>query len=251
MVAWQAAAVADVAAAAESRAADGTARPALVAESSISSPAAAAGSSGEEQSGPSPSSEEDLPPEVLFEERSRVPRQVLDLSAWAWKLREPSVLERVAGENGSFGGLVLQGPSSHVDDGLVAQLCRVWSGRGVPLSEVDLSRCQALGDASVKALTTAFYPTLTALRLSGCPLLTDRSLEAIARRCPLLRVLEVDGCHELSAFGLVPLAKHCPKLAVLNIARCTQISDRALIAIRWVLRPAGRQIAGRQSRSPC
>jgi hypothetical protein len=156
------------------------------------------------------------------------------LQAWALPLREASLVRHIASQNSVFKGLVLHGPSPYIDDGAMAQVFSTWAQAGIQLTSVDLSGCQLIGDATIKALASAFAGHITRLVLSHCEHITDKSLGSIARWCPNLQHLELQGCGNVGGGGLTMLAKHCPRLSKLNLAHCNGINDRGLQAIGCV-----------------
>lgn len=71
--------------------------------------------------------------------------------------------------------------------------------------------------------------------LSGCLLLTDSGLSAVARRCPQLRTLEVRGCSQVTDVGVSEVVTRC-----LNLSRLDVTGERGppTVAVREPLVPA-------------
>lgn len=105
------------------------------------------------------------------------------------------------------------------------------SGRGVPrqlyLQYVDLTDCQALEDAGVKALARG-CPQLTHLFLRRCLRITDTAVKSVASYCVMLRELSISDCLQVTDFGLYELAKLGPHLRYLSVAKCERVSDAGL-----------------------
>lgn len=61
--------------------------------------------------------------------------------------------------------------------------------------------------------------------LSGCLLLTDSGLSAVARRCPQLRTLEVRGCSQVTDVGVSEVVTRCLNLSRLDVTGCYQVTS--------------------------
>lgn len=61
--------------------------------------------------------------------------------------------------------------------------------------------------------------------LSGCLLLTDSGLSAVARRCPQLRTLEVRGCSQVTDVGVSEVVMRCLNLSRLDVTGCYQVTS--------------------------
>jgi hypothetical protein len=73
-------------------------------------------------------------------------------------------------------------------------------------------------------------PLLTNVNFGLCNQLTDTSMVALAKGCPLLRIVDFFGCKELT-LPEVALAKHCPKLTNFDVRGCTQLTETSLAAL--------------------
>jgi hypothetical protein len=121
------------------------------------------------------------------------------------------------------------------------------------LQDITLRGCCQITDDGVCALIDKVGGNLRSLKLGCCGLLTDNSVEATARQCPLLRCVScpfvsdaavtklAEGCPELvyanlSGTGagdgtLVALSQHCTKLVTLNVRQCPSITLQGVRAI--------------------
>ncbi|KIE03004.1 F-box/LRR repeat containing protein 2, partial [Metarhizium majus ARSEF 297] len=101
------------------------------------------------------------------------------------------------------------------------------------LRHLDLSRCNRLSSAGVKAIGYA-VPELEGLQLSGCKTLTDAALEPILASTPRLTHLELEDLEELTnALMSEHLAKApCAEtLQHLSISYCENISDVGMLPV--------------------
>ncbi len=66
--------------------------------------------------------------------------------------------------------------------------------------------------------------------LSGCQLLTDRGIRALASSCPNLEAVNISSCYELSdaAFKLLGA---CSSLHSIDACGCERLTDRGLQAL--------------------
>jgi hypothetical protein len=155
--------------------------------------------------------------------------KTLDLSAWVAQLRGRPTLESIAQKNSQFTHLIIKGPNPDVTDAFIAQLASVWHPRGVAVQVVDLSRCASLTDVAVRAITQVW--SLRGLDLTGCPLITDKTLQLLARHCPGLHSLVLHGCDQITSAALAAMVPKCKHIRELDIEGCTKITDRALRTI--------------------
>lgn len=103
----------------------------------------------------------------------------------------------------------------NVTDGWLQGLPReAAEGKVAPLRSLSLQRT-ALTDAGVAALAEAF-PALHTLDLSRCPLLSDRSLPALAA-LEQLSTLALRDCKRVAEPGLASLLLTCPTLRSLDL----------------------------------
>jgi len=98
-------------------------------------------------------------------------------------------------------------------------------GTGPNLQRLDLAGCKRINQASIHAVATE-CTQLSALHLSWCPQLSDRSLESIATIRHLTRL---DFAHNplISSNGLGRLSE-LPTLTELRLANCARLDDTTL-----------------------
>lgn len=70
------------------------------------------------------------------------------------------------------------------------------------------------------------------LNFRMCRFITDDSIRAIAKGCPLLEEWSLAVCHEVRAAGWVAIGSDCRNLKVLHVNRCRNLCDRGLQALR-------------------
>merc|ERR1711871_1793716 len=74
-------------------------------------------------------------------------------------------------------------------------------------------------------------PYIEKLNFDGCTLLTDNSIDAIAKECELLRSLNVANCVKMSDLSLAPLCESCKCLREITLSRCPLVTDNTVMAI--------------------
>jgi hypothetical protein len=113
--------------------------------------------------------------------------------------------------------------STFVDKNVVS----VWQavGRCSALKSLDMSGCMLLTDNGVLALAVGGFPSLAKLCFRGCSLLTDVGLELIVSgRFPNLESLDVSCCDLLTEMGLTALAAGgLSHFASLDVTNCKQL----------------------------
>lgn len=78
------------------------------------------------------------------------------------------------------------------------------------------------------------FPLLTFyldLKISGCTLLTNRSLFALATATPHLEIFEASDCDEMTDTGLEVLLKCLPKLTHVDLECVTRLTDKSVRAM--------------------
>jgi Leucine Rich repeat len=98
------------------------------------------------------------------------------------------------------------------------------------IDHVNLSGCTLITDTGLQALAQ-HCTGLTKLYLAGCRLITDTGLQALAQHCTGLKELYLAGCRLITDTGLQALAQHCTGLKELNLAGCRLITDVGLQAL--------------------
>ncbi|EHA8587295.1 putative EIN3-binding F-box protein 1 [Cocos nucifera] len=116
-----------------------------------------------------------------------------------------------------------------VGDGFLVRMG--WACKKV--KEIGLVRMDSITDSGILGFLYQLGSStnITKLDLSGCRLVTDWSLRAIAKRCQELRELDLSGCR-ISDQGVECLASEGPSwLQVLSLAGCAEITDKGLEAL--------------------
>ena len=79
-------------------------------------------------------------------------------------------------------------------------------------------------DAALSAFVSRRFRKLTDIDLSCCRGLTDASARVVALLCPRLRRLDLTHCKLLSDAGITAIASSCPLLADLNLLNVRQVT---------------------------
>ncbi|TWU76727.1 hypothetical protein ED733_003545 [Metarhizium rileyi] len=101
------------------------------------------------------------------------------------------------------------------------------------LRHLDLSRCNRLSSAGVKAIGYV-VPELEGLQLSGCKSLTDAALEPVLASTPRLTHLELEDLEDLTNSLMSEHLAKAPcaeKLEHLSISYCENISDVGMLPV--------------------
>lgn len=97
------------------------------------------------------------------------------------------------------------------------------------LLSLDLTACSKVTDAAL-AFIGANCPNLTVLRLALCdqPSISDAGVASVAQGCPKLIQFDGRACSQLTNSSLVALVKNCPLLQRLCFAGVSHIDDAGL-----------------------
>jgi len=98
------------------------------------------------------------------------------------------------------------------------------------IDHVNLSGCSLITDTGLQALAQ-HCTGLTELDLSSCALITDAVLRVLAQHCSGLTSLNLDRCRLITDAGLQALAQRCTGLTSLNLEWCSRITDAGLQAL--------------------
>jgi Leucine-rich repeat (LRR) protein len=91
---------------------------------------------------------------------------------------------------------------------------------------LNVEETQITDDALVAFTSTH----IRVLSISECNMITDKSLTAITKSCPLLKSLDISSCEMITDDSLTAIAKSCSLLTSLSV-KYTQITDNALVAL--------------------
>ncbi|KAK3039836.1 hypothetical protein RJ639_028229 [Escallonia herrerae] len=131
-------------------------------------------------------------------------------------------------EGGSQSLTFLEADSCHLEpEGI---LCIVGGGGLDYLSVCNLS-WQILGDG-LRAIGAGYASKLRILNFRLCRTLSDESVMAIAKGCPLLQEWNLALCHEIRESGWESIGLNCHNLERLHVNRCRNLCDRGLQAVR-------------------
>ncbi|KAJ4461449.1 putative leucine Rich Repeat family protein [Paratrimastix pyriformis] len=112
----------------------------------------------------------------------------------------------------------------------VLSVCKLWQAQvkegTVFLDAFDWR--ERLGDSQLLALLKR-TPTIRSIRLSGCQLLSDASISAMATACPYLEQIILNRCLQFTTASLDALSQ-LPYLEVLSLGSCSQLADGDLAA---------------------
>ena len=93
------------------------------------------------------------------------------------------------------------------------------------LTSVDLSFCERVGDAGVRALARC-CPLLTHVCLCDCRKLTDGGVESLVRRCKRLESLSLELCTRVTDVGVQAVARGAKRtLCALNLGGCFKVTN--------------------------
>ena len=101
------------------------------------------------------------------------------------------------------------------------------------LEDVDLSRCDKLGDVDVGVMATN-CGKIKRLNLRDAKQLSDLALVSVAKRCSALEYLDTSRTElpwKVTDVGLLGLAESCPLLHTLLCQGCDQLTD---VAMAWL-----------------
>ncbi|KAI9239201.1 MAG: hypothetical protein BYD32DRAFT_240958 [Podila humilis] len=105
------------------------------------------------------------------------------------------------------------------------------------LTSLNLAHCSAISDVSVIDIVTSSSPYLKKIDLTECRLITNLTVQVIARLCSQLEEISLQGCGLIKDDAIEELALHCTRLQKVDIGHCQRASDRAVLAL---LRKSGR-----------
>jgi len=88
---------------------------------------------------------------------------------------------------------------------------------GNSLSDFSFTECAAISEDSLLAFIEKSGKNLRSLRMPENNSVTDRTLHALARYCPLLDVIDVDGCVNIGETGFNAFIKAAQRLTSLSI----------------------------------
>lgn len=97
------------------------------------------------------------------------------------------------------------------------------------LVTLSMSGCPKIGDAAVHSISR--YQALTNVDLSGCALVTDDGIAALARGCRRVRCLSVNGCTLLTDKALQAIASGMPLLEDISFANLRLVGNDGVHAL--------------------
>eukprot|EP00908_Phaeocystis_cordata_P026161 Transcript_8630.p1 GENE.Transcript_8630~~Transcript_8630.p1 ORF type:complete len:446 (+),score=168.75 Transcript_8630:1467-2804(+) len=135
-------------------------------------------------------------------------------------------------------------------ESLAVEDCAQLPAEGLlPLRRLVQLRCLSLcglcmaSDAAVSEAVAGSAPTLEALHLKGCALLTDATVFGVAHQCPRLRELDLSGLELLTDAAALNLAQASLGLHKLLLKRCVQLSDEAVVGLAAACRGTLRVVS--------
>lgn len=127
--------------------------------------------------------------------------------------------------SGSYGeGAVMQGIGGHITHPPHTPTCSP-----PPLQSLDLSGCLLLTERGMAAVAAGLGRSLTSLQLGGCSRLstvTDSMLDGVGK-ATMLRALDLSGCTQITDAGLARLTT-LQHLASLSLWNCMRVSEAGL-----------------------
>lgn len=102
------------------------------------------------------------------------------------------------------------------------------SGGGLKYLNLSSPRCSMNIDGTALELASK----LRFLNLRLCRFISNESITAISKSCPLLEEWSLAVCHEIGVLGWEAIGLNCSKLKVLHVNRCRNLCDRGLESLR-------------------
>ncbi|KAG0347958.1 hypothetical protein BG005_011797 [Podila minutissima] len=99
------------------------------------------------------------------------------------------------------------------------------------LTSLNLAHCSAISDVSVIDIVTSSSPYLKKIDLTECRLITNLTIQVIARLCSQLEEISLQGCGLIRDDAIEELALYCTRLQKIDIGQCQRASDRAVLAL--------------------
>ncbi|KAF9306820.1 hypothetical protein BGZ74_003068 [Mortierella antarctica] len=99
------------------------------------------------------------------------------------------------------------------------------------LTSLNLAHCSAISDVSVIYIVTSSSPYLKKIDLTECRLITNLTIQVIARLCSQLEEISLQGCGLIRDDAIEELALYCTRLQKIDIGQCQRASDRAVLAL--------------------
>lgn len=122
---------------------------------------------------------------------------------------------------------VLTSPKNNlVNDISVEKL--ISSSTAIQMVDLSGTHCQLITDHTLQYLAKC-CPRLRIINLSNRLLISNYGIQAIARACPLEEIT-LDNCCKLGDKGISEIAR-CTKLTSLSVAYCFKISDKSLVKV--------------------
>jgi len=98
------------------------------------------------------------------------------------------------------------------------------------LTDISVAECGRVSDAGVVQLAVNLGQSLAHLSVAHCPLVGDRALACIAKRCRRLRYLNARGCDLVTDRGITTLVTS-RRVRALDVSYCVGVSDATLRAL--------------------
>jgi len=100
-----------------------------------------------------------------------------------------------------------------------------------PLIKLNVGQMACMSNSLSIAIIELTRVRLRELDFNRCSKVSDLTIEAIARCCPLLTTLSLRACFEITDAGVSLLAENCTRLENLNLRNCDEVNDGSLHAL--------------------
>ncbi|KAJ6803530.1 putative F-box/LRR-repeat protein 3 [Iris pallida] len=97
------------------------------------------------------------------------------------------------------------------------------------IHELDLYRSVGVTDASISAIARG-CPMLQIINLAYCTKITNNALRSLSK-CSMLNTLEIRGCSQVSSAALYDIALGCRQIIKLDIKKCYNIDDAGMLPL--------------------
>eukprot|EP01094_Clydonella_sp_ATCC50884_P022640 TRINITY_DN5252_c0_g1_i2.p1 TRINITY_DN5252_c0_g1~~TRINITY_DN5252_c0_g1_i2.p1 ORF type:complete len:742 (-),score=340.14 TRINITY_DN5252_c0_g1_i2:296-2359(-) len=99
------------------------------------------------------------------------------------------------------------------------------------ITALNLSHCRTVTNRSCGIIADA-CPMITHISLSYCSSITDEGIMSIANSCPYLRSVDLEGCITIGDRALHELAQQCRRIESVNLAGCLKVTNAGIAVLQ-------------------
>ena len=74
-------------------------------------------------------------------------------------------------------------------------------------------------------------PSISQLKLAGCPGITDKVITTLAEYCPQLLALDLEWCDTITDSAIISLSQNCRKLCRIKLDYCSLITEQSISSL--------------------